>query len=281
LNARLDPNRFLKDVTMIRCLVAVLAVVASVSPTFSLQASSAEGAPSGQPESGAPRPVLVELFTSQGCYSCPPADRLLSRLGRESGGNVVPLAFHVDFWNTLGWRDPFSSSTWSRRQAAYVRALRLDSGYTPQVVVHGLAEAVGSDEKRILAAIATAASRPAAELSLTLEPGSSDVTARVQVEIPEPLREREWDLMLAVYETGLVTAVESGENKGRELRNDYVVRSLRRERLKKNDSSVSEVSSKLPLERDWNRSQLGVAAFLQDRKSLEIGGVAAEPIGDR
>ena len=250
---------------MNRCLVTALAVVASVSSS----------------ESATSHPILVELFTSQGCYSCPPADRLLSRLGRDKGGAVVPLAFHVDFWNSMGWRDPFSSSAWSRRQEAYGRALCLKSGYTPQAVVHGLAEVVGSDEERLLAAVATAAARPAAELSLALESGASEVTARVQLKIPESLRERRWDLMLAVYETGLITEVKTGENKGRELHNDYVVRSLRRERLKKDDSPVSEVSSKLPLEEDWKRSQLGVVAFLQDPKSLEIGGVAAESLEGR
>lgn len=271
---------------MIRCLVAALAALASVSPTLLEQMpagdpSAAQGAPTRETESATSGYVLVELFTSQGCYSCPPADRLLSRLGRESGGKVVPLAFHVDFWNSGGWRDPFSSSAWSGRQKAYSTALHLKSGYTPQAVVHGLAEMVGSDEERLLAAIASAAARPAAELSLTLEPAASDVTARVQIRIPPPLAGRRWDLMLALYETGLVTAVASGENKGRELHNDYVVRSLRRERLGKNDPAVSEVSSKLPLERDWNRSQVGVVAFLQDPKSLEIGGVAAQSLREK
>lgn len=271
---------------MIRCVVAALAVVASVSLRLSAQApsgdpSAAEAAPSGGRESVAPHPVLVELFTSQGCYSCPPADRLLSRLGRESGGRVVPLAFHVDFWNTGGWRDPFSSSAWSRRQAAYTTALRVKSGYTPQAVVHGLTEMVGSDEEGLLAAIASAAARAAADLSITLEPTESDVTARVKIEIPPALRGRRWDLMLAVYETGLVTAVQRGENKGRELHNDYIVRSLRRERLDKKDPEVSEVSSKLSIERDWNRSQVGVVAFLQDPKTLEVGGVAVEVLGER
>jgi hypothetical protein len=256
---------------MIRCLIAALAAVASRSPPLPEQAAESVGS----------RAVLVELFTSQGCYSCPPADLLLSRLGREGRGEIVPLAFHVDFWNSGGWRDPFSSSAWSRRQAAYTTALGLKSGYTPQAVVHGLVERVGSDEEGILDAIANAAARPAAELSLSLEPAASEVTARVRVGIPPPLRGRRWDLMLAVYETGLVTAVRRGENKGRELKNDYVVRSLRRERLGKDDSLVSEVTSRLSLDRDWSRSHVGVAAFLQDPKTLEVGGVAAEALGER
>lgn len=268
---------------MIRCFVAALAALASVSHSLPEQArcdpSAAQTAPNLDPESATSHPVVVELFTSQGCYSCPPADHLLSRLGRENGGRVVPLAFHVDFWNSGGWRDPFSSAAWSSRQKSYTTALHLKSGYTPQAVVQGVAEMVGSDEERLLAAIASAAERPAADLSLALEPAESEVTARVRIAIPPTLAGRRWDLMLAVYETGLVTAVERGENKGRELHNDYVVRSLRRERLGKDD--FSDVSSKLPLERDWERSRVGVVAFLQDPKSLEIGGVAAQSLGER
>src|SRR5947209_6278424 len=94
-----------------------------------------------------PAPVVVELFTSQGCSSCPPADALLSDLAHDASlrGRVIPLAFHVDYWDRLGWRDPFSSAEWSRRQYFYVRALSVASAYTPQIVVNGAQQFVGSD----------------------------------------------------------------------------------------------------------------------------------------
>ena len=87
-------------------------------------------------------PVVLELFTSQGCSSCPSADAFLRKLAKEP--RVIRLAFHVDYWNSLGWRDPFSSREWSQRQGAYVRAMKLSSAYTPQMVVNGTRQMVGS-----------------------------------------------------------------------------------------------------------------------------------------
>jgi len=107
--------------------------------------------------------VIVELFTSQGCSSCPPADRVLSALGREKsdGVTIIPLAFHVDYWNSIGWADPFSSSRWSARQNAYAAALHSSQVYTPQLLVNGRAQFVGSDEQRIRAEIASQSRLPA------------------------------------------------------------------------------------------------------------------------
>jgi hypothetical protein len=89
-------------------------------------------------------PVVLELFTSEGCSSCPPADALLSDLG-SSTKSVIPLAYHVDYWNHLGWSDPFSSHQWSERQSAYVQALNLDGEHTPQMVIGGRWQCAGSD----------------------------------------------------------------------------------------------------------------------------------------
>jgi len=118
--------------------------------------------------------VVVELFTSQGCSSCPPADRLLSELGAESRDRVVPLAFHVDFWNHAGWTDPFSKREWTDRQVGYSRALGVRNVYTPQAVVDGSAELVGSDANGMRAAIAAAAAKPAAAIALRLQPAAAE-----------------------------------------------------------------------------------------------------------
>src|SRR5687767_14525236 len=100
-------------------------------------------------------PVVVELFTSQGCSSCPSADALLRRIAADPKlrGKVIPLAYHVDYWNHLGWRDPFSSREWSQRQGDYVRAMKLSSAYTPQIVVNGVREMVGSNSFQVYRAI--------------------------------------------------------------------------------------------------------------------------------
>jgi hypothetical protein len=101
-----------------------------------------------------PRPVVVELFTSQGCSSCPPADALLTELARNP--NILPLAFHVTYWNNLGWRDPFSLEAATDRQRAYQRSLHTDTIYTPQMVIEGQADIVGSDRASVATAIAHA-----------------------------------------------------------------------------------------------------------------------------
>src|SRR5262245_45971684 len=221
-------------------------------------------------------PVVVELFTAQGCSTCPPADRLLTELGGEGAGRVVTLAFHVDYWNHEGWTDPFSSADWTQRQAGYARKLGLQQVYTPQAVVDGTVEVIGSRSAELRAAVTAAAARPAAAIVLKLEPSESKVRVRADVELPEALRSRgSWQLMLAVYETGLVTPVSSGENGGRTLQNDYVVRTLKRgDRVRTSSTQTATLS----LEKSWNRERLGVAAFLQDPSTLEIRGASARAL---
>src|SRR6266436_1020953 len=106
-------------------------------------------------------PVVLELFTSESCSSCPPADALLSKLGSSANG-VIPLAYHVDYWNHLGWSDPFSSRQWTDRQSAYALALDTGGNYTPQLVVNGGWQSVGSDSGSIAREVAAARSTPAA-----------------------------------------------------------------------------------------------------------------------
>jgi hypothetical protein len=174
-------------------------------------------------------PVVLELFTSEGCSSCPPADALLSELG-SSTKSVIPLAYHVDYWNHLGWSDPFSSHQWSERQSAYARAMNLSSDYTPQMVIGGGWQCVGSDSRRIASAVAAARSSSVlGRVSLhsnlsTVKPQALQVKVDAQI-----LRAAEIGplvVMLAIYENGLVSKIESGENGGRQLTYDYTVRKL-------------------------------------------------------
>jgi hypothetical protein len=222
--------------------------------------------------------VLVELFTSQGCSSCPPADQLIAKIGEETGAPVVPLSFHVDYWNSGGWTDPFSQKDWSARQLSYAKALGLgDRIYTPQAVVDGRKELVGSDERSLRAAIVQAQARPAGRISIHLEPNPSKVAVTAEVDIPDSLRDRRLDLMLAEFETGLVTSVGKGENGGRTLHNEYVVRQLERcAKLAAGGPAHTENRAAMTLEKDWSQRRLGIAAFLQDPKSLEIYGAASQ-----
>src|SRR3954462_6472363 len=121
----------------------------------------------GAPPKLGPTPVIVELFTSQGCSSCPPADALIHDITTDPAtrGRVIPLAFHVDYWDSLGWRDPFSSAEWTQRQARHARTMRLSSAYTLQAVITGSREFVGSNRAAMSAALEKASNeKPRAEI---------------------------------------------------------------------------------------------------------------------
>ena len=168
-------------------------------------------------------PVLVELFTSEGCSSCPPADRLLARLAADQpvpGALVVPLSLHVDYWNRLGWADPFSSARYTERQGAYAARSR-DAGrvYTPQMVVDGRTEFVGSDERAARRAIEAAAREPKA--FVRVRPDAAGMV-RVTVAGAAPGA----DVVLAVVEDGLSSDVTRGENAGKTLAHVAVARAL-------------------------------------------------------
>ncbi len=253
-----------------RTAVSVVTATLLASSGPALEREGAQTAPS--------HVVVLELFTSQGCSTCPPADRLLTELGDNAAGRLVPLAFHVDFWNRGGWKDPFSCAAWTQRQIAYAKRFGLQQIYTPQAVVDGDLEMIGSRAQEVRGAMAVAAARPAGTLTLRLDPSASDVGVQIDIELPEEMRGRPWDLMAAIYETGVVTAVSRGENSGLTLLNDYVVRSLRSVgRVKE----PSRHAARLPLEKSWNRTHLGVAVFLQDPTTLQIRGANAEKLGVR
>lgn len=256
------------EVNVKRSILLFFVLVAAMVRTSSAQTSDTSGPVS--------HPVLIELFTSQGCSSCPPADQLLTQLGAADAGRVVPLSFHVDYWNHVGWTDPFSSHSWTERQVEYMRAFHLEAPYTPQAVVDGASQVVGSDASALRAAIASAQSRPAAGISLRLEPEASKVAVDADVDLPESLRGRRWELQVAVFETGLVTPVGKGENGGKTLHNDYVVRTLTSAgRVEK----PAKLKTTVKLDKGWDRSHLGVAAFLQDPKTLEIRGASVKLLG--
>jgi hypothetical protein len=254
-----------------RSVLLFLVLLAAMVRTSSAQTSEAARSGAGD----AAHPVLVELFTSQGCSSCPPADQLLTQLGAADAGRVVPLSFHVDYWNHVGWTDPFSSHSWTERQVDYMRAFRLEAPYTPQAVVDGASQVVGSDANALRSAIAAAQSKPAARIALRIAPEASKVAVDADVDLPESLRGRRWELQVAVFETGLVTPVGKGENGGRTLHNDYVVRALTSAgKVEK----PARLQTTVKLDKGWDRSHLGVAAFLQDPKTLEIRGASVVPL---
>ena len=175
-------------------------------------------------------PVLVELFTSEGCLSCPPADELLIRLEAEQpipGALVIALSEHVEYWNGQ-WRDPFSSPVFTDRQHEYRRALATPVLYTPQMVVDGRVQLIGSRQQLAHETIARASERPKATLSLLrLELSGNDVSVDITVSEMGGLGPmHEADLWVAITEEGLQTDVTRGENAFRHLRHGAVVRAL-------------------------------------------------------
>ncbi len=165
-------------------------------------------------------PIVIELFTSQGCSSCPPADRLLSKLAAASeaaGRRIAPLSFHVDYWNGLGWADPFSSAAWSARQEDYAGALGDGRAYTPELVVAGASGVLGSNATAVTRAIADAPPQRAVSAKASWQ------ASHVTIEATAPA---DADVWAAIYEDGTRTWVPRGENAGETLASDRVVRSL-------------------------------------------------------
>lgn len=214
--------------------------------------------------------VVVELFSSQGCATSPEAELLFSRLGRGDFNlevTVTLLAYHVDYWDYMGWKDPFGSSLWTVRQKAYVEALKLDTMFTPQVVVQGKAQCLGNDEEALLSCIASAPPPPHPTFQATFErPAPESLQVSLTGALRSKVDSRGADIMVALYENGLVTDCTKGENKGRVLVNDFVVRRL--EKL----CSVKDIAAKktvkgtvnFSLWEGFNGSKCGVAAFVQN-----------------
>lgn len=171
-------------------------------------------------------PVLAELFTSEGCSSCPPADAVLMQLDRlqpVAGAHIIVLSEHVDYWNSLGWRDPFSSPQFSRRQADYARLLDSEV-YTPQLVIDGRLQLNGSDGRDIRAAIAKAAAKPKLPVHI-VQAAREGGEAVVHVTVP-PLPSSKADVWVAIADESDQSSVSKGENSGRKLVHVAVVRSL-------------------------------------------------------
>jgi hypothetical protein len=236
------------------------------------------------PGNGHERAVLVELFTSEGCSSCPPADHVLMELDqahRVAGAEVIVLGEHVDYWNRLGWVDPYSSARFSERQEGYAARFGLTSVYTPQMVVDGREELVGSDRARALRAISGAARQPKASVELALAPpGSGGAGGPVGLSVKvaglpgSPDQDRP-GVFLAVTERGLSSQVLRGENAGRRLEHPAVVRRLT---LLGGPGPGQDTFSAAPvvaIDPGWKRGNLQAVVFVQEPRNGRILGAAA------
>lgn len=249
-------------------LAIVALALAAVSLSIVLAKTSEPGAPR--------KAVVVELFTSEGCSSCPPADELLTHLRQDLSAKniqVIPLGFHVDYWNSLGWKDRFSSAEYSQRQEQYTQTLRVDGPYTPEMVVDGAVEFVGNDAGHAQRSIREAASQPEVA-TVKISSAASDQLA-VQVKAPSSAKDAQ--VVLAITEDNLTTQVGSGENGGRTLHHAAVVRELRQ--LGRLREGSFEANVPLKVDKEWKRNDLRAVVFVQQGLTGKILGAAQFTLG--
>ena len=291
-----------------------------VRRTSSLLLALAIAASARGSHAASPTPVIVELFTSEGCSDCPPADRLLDTLIATqpiAGVEIIGLGQHVDYWDRLGWTDRFSSAALTSRQQVYQTRFNTSSIYTPQMVVDGRAEFVGSDAAAARRAIEHSIALPHGVMRLTIDAAGADVArggsdvargnpnvargfqphdrgperaapqpegAAVQVsvtasDLPRVGRSDRAELIVAVTESGLRTDVKRGENHGRTLTHAAVVRYLATVGQVPADGSTSvSARADIPLAADWQRDHLTIVAFVQELRGRTILASASAPL---
>jgi hypothetical protein len=240
------------------------------------------GAAGAATNTGARVPVVLELFTSEGCSSCPPADALLARLEEEqpvAGAEIIALEEHVDYWDHQGWVDPFSSGQWTQRQEAYASGFGTHSVYTPELVVNGRSAFVGSHEGDAYRAVAGAAAQPRTAISVTLLKSEKRDHEHLKVEVGKLQGTQPGDVAevwLAITERALHSAVGGGENSGHDLHHAAVVRWLHKAGTADSNAAAAFTGeSDLKLDSAWKRTNLRVVAFVQEKRSRHILGAAS------
>lgn len=208
--------------------------------------------------------AVIELFTSEGCSSCPPADKLLETINKDyAGKNVLTLSYHVDYWDKLGWKDDFGSAENTARQNYYANTFNLNSIYTPQVVINGAKEFVGSDRNKM---VSTLQSAKKTNKPITLNAITANNRIKVHYKVNDPSTGE--SMLVALVQKQATTNVKRGENGGRKLNHVNIVRQFQ---LAKNKSNLEFT---LPGE----KNDFFIAALLQNDKSGHIKGYAITEI---
>lgn len=231
-------------------------------------------------------PVVVELFTSEGCSSCPPADAVLARLQGTQPvprAEVIALEEHVDYWDRLGWADPYSSAMFTERQREYADAFHTSSIYTPQMIVDGRSEFIGSQYRQALQAIAQAAQREKTPVRLNASSCRADggeLTLDVRIPVLRGAGAGETaEVFLAITEDKLHSEVRRGENAGRSLDHSRVVRKWRRLGAANTGAPTPFTAApRIRLASKWKRADLRAVIFVQEKRSRHILGAASIPL---
>ncbi|TXI45934.1 thioredoxin family protein [Methylophilus sp.] len=233
-------------------------------------ASNALAQPQCTAVSGPQTNALVELYTSEGCSSCPPADQWLSRLKNQSKpiGNIVPIALHVDYWDYIGWKDNFANPEFAKRQRDMATLGRARGVYTPQLAINGQDTRSWLNDARFKSEVATINHMPAkAEIRLTVNAQTAksvQVSTNIKTVEAGPLV-----YYLALQENNLQSTVNAGENRGELLRHDYVVRQWLGP-FKLGTDGKTSASHEIQLQPAWKQRDLSVVAFVQNSTTGEI-----------
>ncbi len=215
----------------------------------------------GNIKTGVKNVAVLELFTSQGCSSCPPADRLMGEY--QSKENVIVLSFHVDYWNRLGWKDPFSSKEYTQRQYKYASALKADV-YTPQLVINGQLEMIGSDADKIESAVKKVLAQESGA-SLSIKTAKSE-NGKVNINFDVSGNTTNCDLNIALVDKKTITQIKAGENGGATLTDYNVVRNF--ETIGQVNKGESVAAIDIPANLDLKK--MSVVLFLQRKNTNKI-----------
>ena len=220
-------------------------------------------------KSGNETAAVLELYTSEGCSSCPPADKWISSLapGGYKANQIVPLAFHVDYWDYIGWADRFAKKEFSGRHRGLARGNGSGTVYTPQVFVNGKDIRLAFSNVKLNATLKDInTTKPRADIGLGLDALASSLGLSASASLANPSDDAQ--AYLAVYENKLFSNVKAGENRGVKLEHDYVVRELIGP-LKFDRQGMLEIKQSVAVQSDWKLKDLGIAAFVQRRDNGE------------
>ncbi len=249
--------------------IAVIAFAVGLTGCLAQSAKSLDPVVESQvPElKGERQPVLVELFTSEGCSSCPPADKVLTILQNDQlvpNADVITLGYHVDYWDHDGWKDRFSAHAYTNRQETYARQFKISGPYTPQIVVDGAKELVGSNRAQANDAVAASAANSKGVVVVKIDGDTLHGT------VSGLAAHGDSTIFLAVAESKLVSNVSGGENSGSKLEHTAVVRLLAQIGNIKASDDKAKFEAPVPSDEDWKNANLKYVVFVQERATLKI-----------
>ena len=212
-------------------------------------------------------PVLVELFTSQGCPTCPAADKILADLETSqpiADAEIIALAWHVDYWDSFGWKDEFASPVFSQRQVAYSRALNINGTYTPQMFVDGTTHFIGTKLDKATKAITQATKNSKSEINLSLDKD------KIKISIPNLPKHEKATVFVAFTQNNLSRKIGRGNNAGKTILHSSVVRDLRSVGSIEPQKQNFEIETFLQFQPEWNKENLNLIVFVQENVSRKI-----------